>query len=101
MVLRTIIAAAIIVLSTAVAQAQGHGARKGTGRQPDTHKTEDLAKKKADEKPYKDALKVIPESKEKSAPLENHALATICQTRLCRALRLIVRSWQFAIPAQL
>ena len=31
-------------------------------------KTEDLAKKKADEQAYKDALKQIPEAKEKSDP---------------------------------
>ena len=67
MVLRTFIAAAIIVLLAAAAQTQGH-ARKGTGQQPDTRNTEDLAKKKADEKAYKDALKQIPESKEKSDP---------------------------------
>ncbi len=67
MVSRTLIAAAIIVSSVAAAQAQGH-ARSGTGQQPDTRKTEDLAKKKAEEKAYKDALKVIPDSKEKSDP---------------------------------
>jgi hypothetical protein len=67
MVLRTLLAAAIIVSSAAAAQAQGH-ARKGTGQQPETRKTEDLAKKKAEEKAYKDALKQIPESKETSEP---------------------------------
>lgn len=68
MTLRTLIAAAIIVsLAAAAAQAQGH-ARQGTGQQPDTRKTEDLGKKKAEEKAYKDALKLIPESKEKSDP---------------------------------
>ena len=65
--MRTLIAAAIIALLAVAAHAQG-GPRRGTGPRPDERKTEDLVKKKADEQAYKDALKQIPESKEKSDP---------------------------------
>jgi hypothetical protein len=41
---------------------------KGASPRPDAQKTEDLAKKKADEQVYKDALKQIPVSKEKPDP---------------------------------
>src|SRR5450830_1532722 len=41
---------------------------KGASHRPDAQKTEDLAKKKADEQAYKDALKQIPVSKEKPDP---------------------------------
>ena len=63
---RTLIAAATIALLAVTAQAQGVG--KGNRQPTDTKKTENLAKKKADEKAYKDALEKIPESKEKPDP---------------------------------
>jgi hypothetical protein len=66
---RVFVAAAMIVLLTVAAQAQGGVAGRGKNvpRQPAT-KSEDLAKKKADEKAYKDALKQIPETTEKPDP---------------------------------
>jgi len=66
--MRTIIAAAIIALLTMGAQAQDTDMRKGKAHRQDERKTEDLSKKKADEKAYRDALKKIPESKEKLDP---------------------------------
>jgi hypothetical protein len=63
---RTLIAAATIALLAVTAQAQGVG--KGNRQATDPKKTENLAKKKADEKAYKDALEKIPESKEKPDP---------------------------------
>jgi hypothetical protein len=63
---RTFIAAAIIALLAVAAHAQGVG--KGKRQPTDTQKPENLAKKKADEKAYKDALEKIPESKEKPDP---------------------------------
>ena len=68
MAMRILVAAAFIALLAVAAQAQGSGPRKGASPRPDAQKTEDLAKKKADEKAYKDALKQIPESKEKPDP---------------------------------
>lgn len=65
--MRTLLVAAFIALLAAAANAQGTGARKGASRQSEARK-EDLAKKKADEQAYKDALKQIPESKEKPDP---------------------------------
>ena len=66
--MRILLAAAFIALLAVAAQAQGAGTRKGASPRPDTQKTEDLAKKKADEQAYKDALKQIPVSKEKPDP---------------------------------
>jgi hypothetical protein len=66
--MRALLVAAFIALLAVAANAQGAGARKGASPPPDARKTEDLAKKKADEKAYKDALKQIPESKEKPDP---------------------------------
>jgi hypothetical protein len=66
--MRTLVAAAFIALLAVAAQAQGSGSRKGASSRPDTKKTEDLAKKKADEQAYKDALKRIPEATEKTDP---------------------------------
>lgn len=66
--MRTLLIAAFIVLLAVAANAQGGGPRKGVGHRPETQKTEDLAKKKADERAYRDALKQIPESKEKPDP---------------------------------
>ena len=68
MVMRILVAAAFIALLAVAAQAQGAGTRKGASPRPDAQKTEDLAKKKADEQAYKDALKQIPVSKEKPDP---------------------------------
>jgi hypothetical protein len=65
--MRTLLVAAFIALLAVAANAQGAGARKGASQQSEARK-EDLAKKKADEQAYKDALKQIPESKEKPDP---------------------------------
>jgi hypothetical protein len=65
--MRTLLVAAFIALLAVAANAQGAGARKGASEKSEARK-EDLAKKKADEKAYKDALKQIPESKEKPDP---------------------------------
>ncbi len=66
--MRILIAAAFIALLAVAAHAQGAGTRKGASPRPDTEKKEDLVKKKTDEQAYKDALKQIPEAKEKSDP---------------------------------
>ena len=68
MAMRILVAAAFIALLAVAAQAQGSGPRKGASPRPDAQKTEDLAKKKADEQAYKDALKQIAVSKEKPDP---------------------------------
>jgi hypothetical protein len=68
MAMRILLAAAFIALLAVAAHAQGAGTRKGASPRPDAQKTEDLAKKKADEQAYKDALKQIPVSKEKPDP---------------------------------
>jgi hypothetical protein len=68
MAMRTLIAAALIASLAGAAYAQGVGPRRGTPQAKPAQKTEDLAKKKADEKAYNDALKKIPESKEKPDP---------------------------------
>ena len=65
--MRILIAAAFIALLAVAADAQGAGTRKGASEKSEARK-EDLAKKKADEQAYKDALKQIPEAKEKSDP---------------------------------
>jgi hypothetical protein len=65
--MRTLLVAAFIALLAVAANAQGAGARKGASEKSEARK-EDLAKKKADEQAYKDALKQIPESKEKPDP---------------------------------
>jgi hypothetical protein len=64
--MRILIAVLTIALLSSTAHAQGTG--KGKRHRQDTQKTEDLSKKKADEKAYRDALKNIPDSKEKSDP---------------------------------
>ena len=63
-----LILAMAIVLSTCSVHAQEMKTGKGRQHQQDTQKVEDKAKKKADEKAYEDALKSIPESKEKLDP---------------------------------
>ena len=65
--MRTLLVAAFIALLAVAANAQGAGPRKGASQKSEARK-EDLAKKKADEQAYKDALKQIPESKEKPDP---------------------------------
>jgi hypothetical protein len=67
--MRRLIAAALIALLAGAAHAQGLG-RMGKGKPPPTaaQKTENPAKKKADEKAYTDALDKIPDSKEKPDP---------------------------------
>lgn len=59
-------AAPVIALLTVTAHAQGMG--RGPRQQKKAQKTEDLAKKKALEQDYKNALKNIPEVKEKPDP---------------------------------
>ncbi len=66
--MRTLIAAAIIALLAVAAHAQGTGPGKRHSQPKDEQKTENLAKKKADEKAYKDALDKIPQSTEKPDP---------------------------------
>ena len=55
-----------IALLTVAAHAQGMG--KGKRQEKPAQKTEDVAKKKALEEDYKNALKHIPESSEKPDP---------------------------------
>jgi hypothetical protein len=63
-----LLAAIAMALLTVAASAQMVGSEKGK-KHRDTQKTEDQAKKKkVDEKAYKDALKSIPPSSEKSDP---------------------------------
>ena len=64
--MRVLIAVLAIALLTVSAHAQGMG--KGQRQQKPVQKTEDLAKKKALEQDYKNALKNIPEVKEKPDP---------------------------------
>ena len=64
--MRVLIAALVLALLTVTAHAQGMG--KGTRQQKAVQKTEDLTKKKALEQDYKNALKNIPEAKEKPDP---------------------------------
>ena len=67
--MRALIAAVMVALLTVAGHAQGSagmGKRQQTAAPP--AKKEDPAKKKADEKAYKDALDKIPESKEKPDP---------------------------------
>jgi hypothetical protein len=64
--MRVLIAALVIALLTVTAHAQGMG--KGQQQKKPAQKTEDLAKKKALEDDYKNALKNIPEVKEKPDP---------------------------------
>jgi aryl-alcohol dehydrogenase-like predicted oxidoreductase len=66
--MRILIVAMALALLTVSAHAQGMGTGKGKKQKPDAQKTEDQAKKKADEKSYQDALKRIPASNEKSDP---------------------------------
>ena len=64
--MRVLIAALVLALLTMTAHAQRMG--KGSRQQKPAQKTEDLAKKKALEQDYKNALKNIPEAKEKPDP---------------------------------
>ena len=64
--MRVLIAVLAIALLTVTAHAQGMG--RGPHQQKPVQKTEDLAKKKALEQDYKNALKNIPEVKEKPDP---------------------------------
>ena len=64
--MRVLMAVLAIALLTVTAHAQGMG--KGPPQQKPVQKTEDLAKKKALEQDYKNALKNIPEVKEKPDP---------------------------------
>ncbi len=66
--MRSLIAAALIASLAGAAHAQGVGGGKRHSPAKAEHSAEDLAKKKADEKAYKDALDKIPESKEKTDP---------------------------------
>ena len=61
-----LIAALVLALLTVTAYAQGMG--RGPQQKKPAQKTEDLAKKKALEQDYKNALKNIPEVKEKTDP---------------------------------
>ncbi len=63
--MRVFLAILALLCLTAVADAQGHGKGK---RAQDAPKAEDQAKKKADELAYKNALKAIPDSKQKLDP---------------------------------
>jgi hypothetical protein len=65
--MRTLVAAALIALLAGAAFAQGVGGKRRA--QPRAEQTKkDVAKKKAAEKAYNDALGKIPESKEKLDP---------------------------------
>jgi hypothetical protein len=72
--MRFLIAAIALVLGMAVALAQGVGDTGGTGgkgkrgRHNAASKTEDPAKKKADEDAYKKALQGIPDANQKIDP---------------------------------
>ena len=66
--MRTLLAAALIALLAGAAHAQGMGPGKRQASPKAAQKTEDPAKKKADEKAYRDALDKIPESKDKPDP---------------------------------
>jgi hypothetical protein len=66
--MRTLIAAALIALLAGAAHAQATGPGKRHEQPKAAQKTEDPAKKKAEEKAYRDALDKIPESKEKPDP---------------------------------
>ena len=64
--MRVLIAVLVLALLTVTAHAQGMA--RGPRQQKPVQKTEDLAKKKALEQDYKNALKNIPEVKEKPDP---------------------------------
>jgi hypothetical protein len=64
--MRTFITAMAIALLAVAAPAQAIA--KGKRQQQDAPKAEDQAKKKASDEAYKNALKSIPESKEKLDP---------------------------------
>jgi hypothetical protein len=64
--MRVLMAVLAIALLTVTAHAQGMG--KGPPQRKPVQKTEDLAKKKALEQDYKNALKNIPEVKDKPDP---------------------------------
>ena len=65
--MRVLMAALILALLTLTAHAQGMGRGPPQQKKP-AQKTEDLAKKRALEQDYKNALKNIPEVKEKPDP---------------------------------
>ncbi len=65
--MRTLLAAALIALLAGTAYAQGVAGKRHTQPQAE-QKKEDLAKKKAHEKAYQDALGKIPESNVKPDP---------------------------------
>ena len=64
--MKTFITAMAIVLLAVAVPAQAIA--KGKRQQQDAPRAEDQAKKKASDETYKNALKSIPESKEKSDP---------------------------------
>jgi len=64
--MRIFVAVLAIALLTVAAHAQGMG--KGKRQEKPAQKTEDLVKKKALEEDYKNALKNIPEAKDKPDP---------------------------------
>ena len=64
--MRVLIAVLVLALLAVTAHAQGMG--RGARQQKPVQKTEDLAKKKALEGEYRNALKNIPEVKEKPDP---------------------------------
>ena len=64
--MRVLIAVLVLALLTVTAHAQGMG--RGPQQKKPVQKVEDLAKKKALEQDYKNALKNIPEVKEKPDP---------------------------------
>jgi uncharacterized protein YdeI (BOF family) len=66
--MRTLVAAALIALLAGSAFAQGAGGKRHPQPQAKQEKKEDVAKKKAAEKAYNDALRKIPEPKEKLDP---------------------------------
>jgi hypothetical protein len=69
--MRFVIAAIALVLAMGVALAQGVGGTGGKGKRGQKNaatKTEDTAKKKADEDAYKRALQSIPDSNQKIDP---------------------------------
>jgi len=63
------VAVLALVAMPAHAQMGGGGGKRGQGKADDTAKSaEDAKKKKADDKAYQEALKRIPDSKEKYDP---------------------------------
>ena len=73
--MRILVAAVFIALLAVAAQAQGTGPRKGASPRPDAQKTEDLAKKKADEQAYKLSLIHIFRRPEPATLVDRRSLA--------------------------